>query len=170
MLLTRYGHQRKLNSPTVRRRQFLLGCSVPTIDAHRPDVHERDDVFIVLVSRGINGGRKVIVQSRRLATFPSLARRDLHLARCGHVLWCSSHTARSHHTPICTHHTPHSTLSKHHVDNHVENTAGHGAARGATARRALGERAACRGLSRPTVPEGARCRRHLQNVDPRPLR
>jgi len=22
------------NSPTVRRRQFLLGCSVPTIDAH----------------------------------------------------------------------------------------------------------------------------------------
>jgi len=39
MLLTRYGHQRKLNSPTVRRRQFLLGCSlrllaVPTIDAH----------------------------------------------------------------------------------------------------------------------------------------
>ena len=45
MLLTRYGHQRKLNSPTVRRRQFLLGCSVPTIDAHRPDVHERDDVF-----------------------------------------------------------------------------------------------------------------------------
>jgi hypothetical protein len=28
MLLTRYGHQKKLNSPTVRRRQFLLGCSV----------------------------------------------------------------------------------------------------------------------------------------------
>ena len=28
MLLTRYGHQKKLNPPTVRRRQFLLGCSV----------------------------------------------------------------------------------------------------------------------------------------------
>jgi hypothetical protein len=44
MLLTRYGHQRKLNSPTVRRRQFLpMGSfsqgpsrllAVPTIDAH----------------------------------------------------------------------------------------------------------------------------------------
>jgi hypothetical protein len=45
-LLLRYGHQKKLNSPTVRRRQFLLGCSVPTIDAHRPEVHERVNTIL----------------------------------------------------------------------------------------------------------------------------